>query len=268
MSSCEEVRKLLHDWADGELDDRAHEEVEEHLGKCPECRRHAEAIQRLKQLVLAKARRVPVPVGLEDRVRDALAAELPEVRKTGPSLIRWSRVRVAAAAVLVIAFSALAYFLTDSDPSHLVHAAMAQQAIEQHRDGPGDFRPKTEQEVLAYLKAHGLPAQLPEFVKDRVRLTGMGTTSFGEWCDAVHLRYETKDRSGVISVFLVPAEIRAGKVEEARGRLWRERTVCVCVRDDAEYRVFCMRAKGVQYSLVTDQTEEKLFDELLVSLPR
>ncbi|MBM3285162.1 MAG: hypothetical protein FJY81_04755 [Candidatus Aminicenantes bacterium] len=47
----EEMRRLLSPLLDGELDEKAKKEVEEHLAACPECRREYEHMQEIEEVM-------------------------------------------------------------------------------------------------------------------------------------------------------------------------------------------------------------------------
>jgi predicted anti-sigma-YlaC factor YlaD len=89
--TCEEIREKLVDYADGQLSQSESNKIAEHLGKCKNCRRMLDALQRSLELVeviwedglgAAKEIRIPIPV---------------KARK-----IRWPRYAAAAAGILLV----------------------------------------------------------------------------------------------------------------------------------------------------------------------
>jgi predicted anti-sigma-YlaC factor YlaD len=102
--TCEQVRNILDDYADGDLAEAEFQEVELHLASCAECRRE----ERLLRALLAEAAALPreLPPGrdlwpdLAARLRGAEGARVV-VR---PAVPRWVRpAALAAAAAVVIA---------------------------------------------------------------------------------------------------------------------------------------------------------------------
>ena len=89
--SCEEIREMLVDYTDGRLSQSESNKVAEHLGKCKNCRRMLNALQRSLELAeviwedglgAAKEIRIPIPV---------------KARK-----IRWPRYAAVAASILLV----------------------------------------------------------------------------------------------------------------------------------------------------------------------
>lgn len=110
---CEKVRSLLDAHMDGELADRAGQEVEEHLDTCGVCRERLERIREVKN-VLDLLNVPPVPGGFSDRVMAEARSRIPQTRgKTffvpAGSPIRWfaelsAPMRFAACALTLLAF--------------------------------------------------------------------------------------------------------------------------------------------------------------------
>ena len=89
--TCEEIREKLVDYADGQLSQSDSNKIVEHLGKCRNCRRMLDALQRSLELAeviwedglgAAKEIRIPIPV---------------KARK-----IRWPRYAAVAASILLV----------------------------------------------------------------------------------------------------------------------------------------------------------------------
>lgn len=110
---CEKVRSLLDAHMDGELADRAGQEVEEHLDTCGVCRERLERIREVKN-VLDLLNVPPVPGGFSDRVMAEARSRIPQTRgKTffvpAGSPFRWfaelsAPMRFAACALTLLAF--------------------------------------------------------------------------------------------------------------------------------------------------------------------
>ena len=89
--TCEEIREILVDYTDGQLSQSESNKVAEHLGKCKNCRRMLDALQRSLELAeviwedglgTAKEIRIPIPI---------------KARK-----IRWPRYAAVAAGILLV----------------------------------------------------------------------------------------------------------------------------------------------------------------------
>ena len=90
--TCEEIREILVDYADGRLSQSDSNKVAEHLGKCKNCRRILDALQRSLELS---------EVVWEDGL-----AEINKIRAPTPGKapkIRWSRYAAVAASILLVA---------------------------------------------------------------------------------------------------------------------------------------------------------------------
>lgn len=96
--TCEEIREKLVDYADGQLSQSESNKIAEHLGKCWNCRRMLDALQRSLELVeviwedglgAAKEIRIPIPV---------------KARK-----IRWPRYAAAAAGILLVVTTSIVW---------------------------------------------------------------------------------------------------------------------------------------------------------------
>jgi len=89
--SCEEIREMLVDYADGRLSPSGANRVAAHLAKCEHCQRILEALQRSLELA---------EVVWEDGLAEAKEIRAPihgKVRK-----IRWPRYAAVAASILLV----------------------------------------------------------------------------------------------------------------------------------------------------------------------
>ncbi|GAB6905014.1 hypothetical protein DESC_700189 [Desulfosarcina cetonica] len=80
---CDEVRKRLTAWADGELPPREAERIDHHLSRCPACRLEAHG-QRQLSAALNTLPAVIVPAGLAERTRRVFRTRLER-----PGLAQW-----------------------------------------------------------------------------------------------------------------------------------------------------------------------------------
>lgn len=248
---CDRVRESLHAGVDGELDGDEERTFHEHIGSCPACAARVESVRKLKRLVFAKARRVPVPPGLEGRVRSALALETESPERA----MRWTRwAGAAAAAILLIAVLVgpeLIGFLRGAP--QIVHAALIADTIAKTRastarcaedcSGLGDCMRRLvglalNPEVLAVNRmqligwekdvlVHGdTPAVELRFLRDGRRLTGFVLRGKVEPSD--------EERQAARSS---PGETSSGRV-------------CCCLQTDDGIAAVCFQPKGVPNACV------------------
>jgi anti-sigma factor RsiW len=103
--NCAAVRKFLHALADGQLADKAKAHVLDHVKTCSACSRLVDEHRELRAALGRQIEAVPVPGGLEDRVRQAITTD-----QSAPRPHRWRtvlRVRTYVAAACIV-FASLA----------------------------------------------------------------------------------------------------------------------------------------------------------------
>jgi Putative zinc-finger len=106
VTTCDDVRPMLPDFALGSLRGRDDLDVRGHLRGCSGCRRELEALSDGLQVFAAALER-PTPPELRDRISDVLAAEWSDRpdRATGTTPVprRWRIAVAASVAVVVVA---------------------------------------------------------------------------------------------------------------------------------------------------------------------
>jgi anti-sigma factor RsiW len=90
--SCEQIAKLLVDYADGELSPSESSQVAEHLAKCERCRVILKALQRSLEVA---------GIVWTDSLEEIGAASLPQTRGVRP--FKWRRYATIAASILIVA---------------------------------------------------------------------------------------------------------------------------------------------------------------------
>lgn len=95
----DEIRDLVHAYADGELDLIQAREVEQHLRSCDECRRAEEQIRSLREALTSDAPAYRAPEHLRRNIRAALRRESKE---TEPTFSPWMIFATAAACAAVL----------------------------------------------------------------------------------------------------------------------------------------------------------------------
>lgn len=98
--SCEEVRALLADWVDGELEEARRRAVEAHAATCPDCARRLQFERRLKELVARRGRLPEPPAYLAEKVRRRI-----DDRGSSPRPV-WKRLAAAVALLALVGFLA------------------------------------------------------------------------------------------------------------------------------------------------------------------
>lgn len=164
MDDCIRYRERLHEWVDGELDGPFCEEVDTHISLCPKCADAAKAVEHIKILVKAKARRPRVPENLEARVRQSIAIE----SRRKPSYPRWTGRKMipfaSAAALLFILLSSFDLFSPNQEQD--LHAMVSSHAFDSHlRSVNGEASPEWRfdgsEKVIAFMsKQLGSPVKL------------------------------------------------------------------------------------------------------------
>ncbi|MGH7151707.1 MAG: anti-sigma factor family protein [Planctomycetota bacterium] len=117
--SCEEVRMLLGDWIDGEIEEAARRALEAHAAACPECARRFQFERRLKGLVARRGRLPEPPAYLAEKVRRRIGERLRPAK-------RWEG--IAAAVALLGALGFLAHGLLRSGEE----GPLARALVEDH----------------------------------------------------------------------------------------------------------------------------------------
>jgi anti-sigma factor RsiW len=102
--SCEQIEKLLVDYADGELSPSELSQVAEHIGRCEGCRRTVEALKRSLDLA---------GIVWADGLQQIRGAGLPQTRLA--SRFKWRRYAAIAAGILIVAGISI-FSLTPTSP--------------------------------------------------------------------------------------------------------------------------------------------------------
>lgn len=102
--ACEQIEKLLVDYADGQLSPSESNKVGEHLAKCEHCRNTLEVLQR--SLDLAR-------VIWEDGLEETKAVRVSKTQRA--SRFQWRRYAAIAASILIL-MSILTFWRTTTGP--------------------------------------------------------------------------------------------------------------------------------------------------------
>jgi len=139
---CREIREIISAYVDGEARPEEARLVEDHLGKCPQCR---QAEKRMRDLGMAVARTEgTVPPDFREELFARMEKEdlLPKRRSIFAYSVRWAAVPLAAAAAMAL------YVLSSLEvprdhPSRAMRPPTA-AVVE------GDLSPE-DREIVAYL---------------------------------------------------------------------------------------------------------------------
>ena len=71
MISCKKVQELLSDYLDDDLRDAVCEEINKHLGDCPDCTVHVDSVKQVIRLY-REATDTSMPVDIQIRLQDVL----------------------------------------------------------------------------------------------------------------------------------------------------------------------------------------------------
>jgi anti-sigma factor RsiW len=104
--TCEDIRKLLNPYADGELGLTQGLEIEDHLRGCDGCRRELESIRALRKAIMENATYHDAPDDLEVGVRAAAGLRSRAQADREPYLppFGWGLIAMAAIVALVLVF--------------------------------------------------------------------------------------------------------------------------------------------------------------------
>lgn len=118
--SCEQIEKLLVDYADGELSSGESSKVAEHLAKCERCRKTFQALERSMELA---------GVIWEDGLREI--EDLGVTKVAAVRRFKWGRYAAIAASILIAAGIFRAWHSTTSHEEPTLTFAEVEQRIEQ-----------------------------------------------------------------------------------------------------------------------------------------
>ena len=124
-SDCEETSRLLHAYADGELDLVRTLEIDQHLAHCTVCARRYESLDNLIGSMKADSLRYPAPATLQARVRSAIHERPTQRRLAIGPVWKW----IAIAAALIIMTSVAAIVITQR---HQANDALLSEVVAEH----------------------------------------------------------------------------------------------------------------------------------------
>jgi hypothetical protein len=154
--NCSDARQFLYSYADGELADDSNPAAAGHIKTCRDCGRMVEVQRGLRSALQRGVDRVPVPEGLEERIRSSIAARDTRPQNRG-MLGLFGAKPLALAAVLVIGVAVTWRVAFSREPAHPVAIAIASKhkycndrAAAHHHDG----LPTTLAGLVGAMNAH------------------------------------------------------------------------------------------------------------------
>jgi len=145
--NCQETQKLIHGYADGELELTKNLEIDQHLQECPACAEGYAGVQAIRTAIQEEAHYYSTPPDLQKRIH----AQLRRPSQPGPPpfLRPWPLLAVAAAAAsILIATWGLFRWSVRSDEPLLVRELIASHVRSQMLPGHEVDIPSSNQHVV------------------------------------------------------------------------------------------------------------------------
>jgi mycothiol system anti-sigma-R factor len=250
--TCDDVRKFIQAYLDGELDGSEWAGLSEHLESCEACRREARAEERLRRAVKRALPVAPAPAALRGRVRAALEAEDAERQEArAGGLRRWTLRLVPAAAMIALGIGFLWSRLQGPRPGAGLKASLsslAEQSIEWHRLHPPMDVTATSPEAVQRYFVDKVPFAVrpPVFpARQRAQLVGARLANLREH-RAVFVTYQLDGRR--VSVFIFDSNA----LPAAGGQVVRAGSRDVRWQDVRGYNVALYTAGGTGYAVTSD----------------
>jgi anti-sigma factor RsiW len=252
VMDCQEMRRSVETYVDGEFDGRELAEANRHLSSCSPCREAVESQRRLRAMLRAKLREAmgpgsgagTAPEGLRGRITDALARQRRPAWRRVLAPVPVATMAACAAGILVVLWSH-----TGTDP-------LIEEAVRKHaRDLPLD--PSTlaaSPEAIPGLLAPRLDfnARPPVFRGQGVKLVGARVAQLRDR-SAAYMRYTLPQ--GQAGLFIVDDPDR--RIGET-GRAVQFGPATIRVINSRGYNVAIWRRNEIVYSLVADLNENDL----------
>lgn len=252
---CDDFRKFIDPYVDGEFDDRERADFDAHLATCASCRRHYEHQAWFLRAVRPALRR---PQRLPPGVRERLQARLHVAQRPARMRRVARRLMVPVPALAVAsAVGLLVMPLTGFKP-----APMVDDAVEQHcTDYPVEFPSPEIAEVNAWFQDK-VPFRMaaPAFPQERVTLLGGRLSRIGGGTDgpnaraAAYLMYSVGRRKMTVLVF------DGSDLSMGTGETRQVGNKQVRLHDANGYKVALYQRGPLVYAVTSDLPQQDMLD--------
>jgi len=243
---CQEVKKFLQVYIDGELDEEDRRVMDGHLAGCPDCRASVEYDRRFRDAVRARVPKVSAPEDFKQQLSEAMA-QVPHRR---PALRRlaWGFVPATAALALVITFT---WTVTSG------FTPLVDEAVSQHNAAPPVEINSSDSEQVEdwFRKKVDFNVALPRFARQEVSLEGARLSHLARRKAAL-VRYRQGQRRFSLFVVTDPGGSLEGN------KCLKVKTTDFCMTQLRGYTVVLWRSRGLAYSLVGDSAEQEIVEVL------
>jgi anti-sigma factor (TIGR02949 family) len=239
---CQEIRKYLEVYLDGEFDDEDRHEVEAHLTNCFACQSHATYERRFREAVRARIPKSQIPEELQERI--TITTDKYCTSWTWPKRLAWGSVPAVAAVALVISFT----WTVTSGFSPLVEAA-----VERHsNDQPVEVNSSDTDVVESWFKSKvRFHVALPHSTPRQFLLVGGRLSNLVDR-QAALVRYRSGLRDFSLFVFADPGGDIDGKSCQ------KIRSNNLCLSEKSGYTVAIWRSHGLAYSMVGESSPNEM----------
>lgn len=243
---CQEVKKFLQVYIDGELDEEDRRVLEEHLAACPDCRASVEYDRRFRDAIRARVPKISAPDDFKQQLTEAMA-RVPNRRPALRRLV-WGFVPATAALALVITFT----WTVTSGFSPLMDEAVLQHSAEP----PVEINSSDSDQVENWFrKKVDFNVALPRFPHKKVSLEGARLSHLARR-QAALVRYRRGQHRFSLFVVTDPGGSLEGK------KCLKVKATDFCMTQMRGYTVVLWRSRGLAYSLVGDSAEQEIMEVL------
>ncbi len=243
---CQETRKFLQVYLDGELDEEERQQVEEHLSQCEPCRALSCYERRFRDAIRARVPRTLPSAGFRVQLREAMAGERQEW--VFPRKLVWGTVP----AVLVLAIMIpLTWTVTSG------FSPMVDEVVDQHSsEPPVEVSSSNQDEVEGWFrKKLNFLVNLPHFEQQKFDLVGARLSTVDRQRAAL-IRYRRNLSNFSLFVVIDPNDSYEGRsCQYIHAQKF-------CLTELRGYTVVIWHNRGLAYSLVGEAPAKELLELL------
>jgi anti-sigma factor (TIGR02949 family) len=183
MTECEEVKRLMDVYLDGEFDEEEADQIRTHILNCPSCLEVFEQHQQFLSLLKENESEEEVPRGLEFTIRSKLRRVNPQ-KQGKSSFLTFQLASVAALIVLTLLGSSLYFILQGPSLDSDVDDAFMTEVVSTYKsylkqELPLEIQSTQIEEVTEWFKNKAnLSLKVPSFQSKDVELIGARLTRF------------------------------------------------------------------------------------------